>query len=66
MNKNSPWPVAEFYEADQLAEKHTVVAQWAVKTLGHLIHDLQVDEVTVSEVIRLLILSSGSDVHPQT
>ena len=65
VDKNTPWPIDKFYDAENLGEKHTVVAQWGVKTLGYLIHDLQVDEVTVSEVIRLLILSSGADVHPQ-
>ena len=41
-----------------------MVGQWSVRTLGHPILDLQVDEITVTEVLRLLILSSGAHMKP--
>ena len=53
------------YDAETLTDRSTVVAHWSIKTLGHCILDLQVDEITVTEVTRLLTLSSGAHVKQE-
>ena len=42
-----------------------MVAKWGLKTLGNLVMDFQVDEVTITEVLRLMILSSGAQATPE-
>ena len=64
IDPNQNWPTPDGYDADVICDQSTTAAHWSVKTLGRLVTDLQVDEITVTEVLRLIMLSSGSRMDP--
>lgn len=55
------WPTGEAFVADELIDTCTELALFCSRALGDYPIKLGIDEVTVTEVLRLIILSAGAN-----
>ena len=59
------WPIAAAHVGEDCVAFSTKVAKWSIRCLGRPVHELQVDEVTSTEVLRITILSLAAEMKSQ-
>lgn len=62
--EDEAWPTGSSFIAEDCVALSTKTVLWSVKALGRPILELQVDEATITEVLRMSILSMAADVIP--
>ena len=55
------WPMGAAHVGEDCVAFSTKAAKWSIRCLGRPVHELQVDEVTSTEVLRITILSMAAE-----
>ena len=57
------WPIGAAHVGEDCVAFSTKAAKWSIRCLGRPVHELQVDEVTSTEVLRITILSMAAEMR---
>ena len=57
------WPMGAAHVGEDCVAFSTKAAKWSIRCLGRPVHELQVDEVTSTEVLRMTILSMAAEMR---